>query len=133
MHWSSAYVGLPFEDGGRGPEAFDCWGVVVSVYRAELGIELPTYGEISARDLMRVTRAMQAGQEAECWRPVNDPREFDVVVMRLTTRSFPGHVGVMVDAKNMLHIEAASQAVIVPLNHVLIRSRVIGIRRYQHK
>ena len=63
MDWWARYIGLPFQDGGRGPHAFDCWGLVRDVYARELAVALPSYGEISARDLVRVAHAMHGGRE----------------------------------------------------------------------
>lgn len=35
-------LGKPFRDGGRGPDAFDCWGLCVEVFRRE-GVTLRDY------------------------------------------------------------------------------------------
>jgi cell wall-associated NlpC family hydrolase len=35
-------IGKPYVKGARGPDAFDCWGVCVEVYR-RLGVILPDY------------------------------------------------------------------------------------------
>ena len=121
------YIGVPFVDGGRDLAGFDCWGAIFLAYR-ERGIELPDYGEISALDLRRVAREIEGGQEA--WQPVGTPREFDVVLLRLYNRAWVGHVGLMVDDRRMLHTEKASSAVVVPLDHYTVRTRVAGFRRF---
>ena len=41
--WISKYIGLPFEDKGRGPSGFDCWGIVTWIYMQELGLILPEH------------------------------------------------------------------------------------------
>ena len=130
MIWPARYVGAPFKDGGRGPDVFDCWGLVSQVYRDQLGIDLPHYGEISAADLLRVRREIMAGAASEPWRQVTDPREFDVAVMRLPTGRGHGHVGVLTDPRNVLHVEAGSGAAIEQLNSVTIRNRVMGFWRH---
>lgn len=130
--WWAGYVGLPFADGGRGPEAYDCWGLVRAVYARELGIELPAYGEISARDLARVSRAMGTGQAEDCWRVVESPRPHDVVLMRAAAGSRAVvHVGVAVDPHRLLHVEAATSAVVVPMAHLSVAGRITGFRRYR--
>ena len=43
MNWVQDYVGLPYEMCGRSFEGVDCWGLVVMVYRNELGIVLPDW------------------------------------------------------------------------------------------
>ncbi|MGO4154335.1 NlpC/P60 family protein [Cupriavidus sp. YAF13] len=35
------YVELPYCSGGRGPDAFDCWGLLIFVQRAHFGREMP--------------------------------------------------------------------------------------------
>ncbi len=42
LNWVQDYVGLPYLAGGRGP-AWDCWGLVVEVYKNELGVQLPDW------------------------------------------------------------------------------------------
>ncbi|WP_164681912.1 C40 family peptidase [Fuscovulum blasticum] len=127
--WWEAYVGLPFVDGGRGPDAYDCWGLVRQVYADLLGIDLPSYGEISAMDLIRIARTMRAGAD-DGWRVPAIPDELDVVLMRGTGgRSSVVHVGVMVSQTRLLHIEAGSGAVVVPVSHWSVAGRIIGWRR----
>lgn len=131
MTWWAKYVGLPFQDGGRGPAAYDCWGLLRAVYADCLGVDLPCYGEISAHDLARIARTMGDGQAAECWHPVAVPLAFDGVLMRAAggTRAVV-HVGVAVDSRRLLHVEAATAAVVVPMTHVSVAGRIIGFRRY---
>ena len=130
MGWENRYVGLPYIDGGRDFCGVDCWGLVRLVLREECGVDLPKYGDISARDLLRIARAMETGKDEEIWREEMTPRAFDVVVMRLPSRAWPGHVGVMVDGKTMLHTEKGADACLVPLDHWSVAGRVIGFRRH---
>jgi cell wall-associated NlpC family hydrolase len=132
-HWSGRYVGLPWQDGGRDGGGVDCWGLVRLVYSFELGIDLPTYGEIPARSLIAVARAVSAGKDGEDWRAVENGLQtaFDVCVMRLSGRGATGHVGVMIDTRNVLHVEAACDAAIVPLDHFTIRERIACFRRHR--
>lgn len=126
--WWERYVGLPF---GEGPFEVTCWGLVVLVYRQELDIDLPSYGEIPARDLLRIAKAMKAGAEADDGWPVAPvPEAFDVVLMRGPTGGTSVvHVGVMIDGARMLHVEEASHAVIVPVKHWSVARRILGYRR----
>lgn len=128
--WAAKYIGLPFKDGGRGPKAFDCWGLCQAIYRDQLGVELPHYGEISASDLLRVRREIAAGAASEVWNKVESPREFDVAVMRLPTGKGHGHVGVMLDPHNVLHVEAGSGVAIERVQSVTIRDRIMGYWRH---
>ena len=127
MSWWGRYVGLPF---GEGAGEVTCWSLVRMVYRDRLGLELPAYGEISARDLVRIARTMEAHKD-DGWRAVDVPAEHDVCLMRAPRGgSVVAHVGVMIDARRMLHVEEASAAVVVPVTHPGIAGRVLGFRRW---
>lgn len=127
--WATPYVGIPFLDGGRDASGCDCWGLVHLVYRDLLGIELPTYGEISAHDVARVTERIREDSAGAPWLPVTGaPRPFDVLVMR----GKPLHVGVMVDARHVLHVEAATASVIVPVASAMqVRHRLLSLHRHE--
>lgn len=126
MGWVARYVGLPF---GEGAGQVTCWLLVCRVYRDVLGVDLPAYGEISARDLVRVARAIGAGKD-DGWRAVAPPQALDVCLMR-SPRGGAAicHVGVMVDATRVLHVEEATAAVVVPVWHFSIAGRIAGFRR----
>lgn len=124
--WWDSYIGLPF---GEGPGEVTCWSLVVRVYAERLGVTLPAYGEISAHDLACVARAMEAAKDEGCIAPVR-PADFDVVLMRGTdTGRRVVHVGVLTDPDHVLHVEAASAAVRVPLSHWSVSGRILGFRR----
>jgi len=127
LPWWAAYVGLPF---GEGPGQVTCWSLVCRVYADRLGVELPPYGEISARDLLRIAKAMDAGKD-DGWRAVAPPAPFDVCLMRSGQGGGASvvHVGVMIDPARVLHVEAASAAVVVPVTHYSVAGRIVGYRR----
>ncbi len=128
MHWSSRYVGLEFS------ETMRCYDLVRLVLKAERQIELPDYADISAEDAIRVSNALGApSTEAVPWAEVAAPdlRPFDVVVMLRRRSREPGHVGILTDARHVLHIEKVTRSVVVPLSHFSISSRIIGFRRHK--
>lgn len=127
--WWMPYVGLPF---GEGPGHLTCWGLVRRVLADRAGIALPAYGEIAAADLIRVARAFRDGSAAaETWCPVSAPRALDVVAMRGPRGGAAVvHAGVMVDAARVLHVEAATAAVVVPVAHWSVAPRIAGYRRH---
>lgn len=126
MQWYAKYIGLPF---GEAAGQVTCWSLVKQVYADHLGVDLPAYGEISARDLVRVARTMEARKD-DGWQAVTEPQAFDVCLMR-TSRggAIVAHVGVMIDALRVLHVEAASAAVVVPVSHMTVAGRILGYRR----
>lgn len=127
--WWAPYIGKPFADGGRGPHAFDCWGLLRAIYFDQLGVDLPSYGEISAKDLARIAREMESGKDGDGWQECG-PEPLAVVLMR----SGRGgrrvvHVGAMVDRFRMIHVEEAAATAIVPINHFSVVGRICGFRR----
>lgn len=129
MNWQEKYVGLPFKDFGRDFGGVDCWGLVRLVLARECGIDVPTYGEISARDLIRVTSTIAHDSDADPWLPVerHAVKPFDVVLMR----GRPMHVGIMTARDRVLHVEERTSAVLLPLKHPSIATRIISFRRHR--
>lgn len=133
MNWVERYINLPFVDSGRSMKGVDCWGLVQLVYEKELGIELPSYAEISAHDLIQVARKITIGKDGEVWQNVDATaiQPFDVCVMRFFGRKSIGHVGLVVDKQHILHIELKADATITPLKHYTIRERIACFRRHR--
>ena len=129
VNWTSKFVGVPFIDGGRDIRGVDCYGLVYLVYREVLGIELPGYGEISAHDMARASHRIRTDSAMAPWVPVTGPAQaMDVLVMR----GRPLHVGVMVDAGHVLHVEAATASVIVPVDRSpQVRWRRLSLHRHE--
>jgi hypothetical protein len=107
------------------------WSLVRRVYADWFGIDLPEHGDIDPRDLVRVARAMQRGEDALCWIEPDRPVTGDVVLMR-SARGGRAicHVGVLADARHVLHAEEDTGTVLVPVDHYTIRGRIAGYRRY---
>lgn len=96
------FIGLPYADKGRGPVAYDCWGLCAAVYRDVYGLPLPDYADsyTSADDGDSVAAAVRAGLAD--WKPVQKPRAGDLLILRILGR--PWHCAVMVDSVRFLHV-----------------------------
>lgn len=131
MNWASKYVGLEFEDGGRGPEFVDCWGLICLIYRNELGIELPLYSEISPRNLIAVAREMN--KPIEFWQSIEreELQEFDIIGMTQYGSSIIAHVGILTPSGKVLHSERGCNTVAIGLDHVAVRERIRCFRRHR--
>jgi cell wall-associated NlpC family hydrolase len=132
------YMRVPFVDGGRDMAGCDCWGLVRLVYARELGIELPLYGDIPASAVARIARQMKRDAELAAWRKVERPQAFDVVLM--SGRPVAGvhpralvHVGVMIDAERVLHIEEGADAAAPLLRHPTVRQRIVAVMRHESR
>jgi cell wall-associated NlpC family hydrolase len=138
MTWPSRYIGVPFDNDDANGGAH-CWGLVRRVFAEVRGIALPAYGEISASDMVAMAAAVNGAASCDPWRAV--PRgqewEFDVAVMvgwvegaDGRRRREPRHVGIITADRRVVHVEAATAAVCVPLDHPSIRFRYLGAQRY---
>ena len=102
-----AYIGLPYREGARGPDAYDCWGIVAEVLRAAKGWQLPDWYQ-AAPGPQAASRAISAALDGAVdggrSSRVEDPQDWDIAVVGSTVR--PHHVGVVVNG-GILHAARA--------------------------
>jgi cell wall-associated NlpC family hydrolase len=114
MMWADLYIGTPFARRGRTAAACDCWGLHRLIMTEQRGREVPAFSTVAD--------AQGSGR----WRQVDKPQAFDCVLMR----GQPCHVGTMIDAKRMIHVEkGAAGAVISALGDIAVRNRVLSFWR----
>lgn len=94
-HWASSFIGLPYETGGQGPDAFDCWGFFRYVQDRHYGRELPEVGLVPA-SLRAQVQEFEGNPERQHWHQVERPQEGDAVLM--ARRRMPVHIGVWITA-----------------------------------
>ena len=125
--WTAKYVGLPFAEKGRGPGAFDCWGLVREVLAAEFGISyLPDYTACYTHtaDKTSVSEAVNHGLAVGWFRvPYAEPGA--LLVLRIGGQ--PRHVAVAVNSKWMLHVLEGSNSVLERLDSMTWSGRIAGI------
>lgn len=134
--WVAHYIGLPFKDDGLTREGLHCWGLVRLVLQEQCQLDLPSYGENSAADLVAAARFFRGDSARDPWTKVEQPQRFDVALMTAMggegrQRVMAGHCGVMIDNETVLHVWEATNAMQMRLDHPRIRHRVLGI--YRHK
>lgn len=60
MEWVNKYLRCTYLDGARGPDLFDCWGLVRAVRHTELGKRLlAEYGSLRNTDPKQFTKAYE--------------------------------------------------------------------------
>lgn len=111
--WVTQYIGLPFQELGRGPDAFDCWGLVRWILLREADIEAPDYSEAyqDVGDRVAVPRAIKRGLERD-FVSVERPELFDLIIIRTGGRSIPVaamHVGLVLDRSSFIHVPEGAQ------------------------
>lgn len=143
--WADTYIGLPYRFGARGPNEFDCWGIVRHVLLRQFGVDLPDHCEDtpeSNADRQSMSGALLASAEQPEWRRIagreraaaplifaEEERPGDVVLIR--RHLFPCHVGVIVCRGRMLHTENELNAMCVPIKSGREATAVYAI--YRHK
>lgn len=95
MHWAAEYVGKAHQHGGRGPEVFDCWGLLKWIYMHRYGIALPDLPGISSKQAIAISKQINKSVEEE-WFPVEKP--FDGCAVALAQVRSYHHVGIWIDA-----------------------------------
>ncbi len=132
MSWWGRYVGIPFADRGRDRAGCDCWGLVRLAYAEELGIDLPSYGEISVTELRRIAERMEGARDHGPWSAVHEVQAFDVLLMagRVGGR-VAAHVGLSIGGGRVLHTFPGQDSCVLPLTHHLISPLVLGWQRHK--
>ena len=99
----NSFTGLPYRDLGRGPDAYDCWGLVVAVYEMA-GIKLPSYAEayVSAEDLKAIADLISGSLQP--WREINEREVKPLDGVLVTMGGCERHIGLVVKRGYMLHI-----------------------------
>jgi cell wall-associated NlpC family hydrolase len=103
-HWAYDLVGAPYCAHARGPDKFDCVGLVHYYFKHRHGIELPLYTlESSMTELLRFARGTG-------FRRVDGPAQDDDIM--LCKNLIGRHVGVVVKTEEglgLLHAEGNNE------------------------
>lgn len=94
-------IGKPFKRGARGPHFYDCWGLVMEIYR-RCGIEIPDYdtGLYTAEDVDDCAAVGKIDFKANFQRPEPVPC---VILIRFNETVFCNHVGVHLGENRFIH------------------------------
>lgn len=116
-------IGVPFADGGRGPDAFDCWGLCREVYR-RFGLELPDYA-LCCYDAEGFLRHF--AEQRPLWQRHELPNVPTpaVVAIRFNAPSV-NHVGVHIGEGKFLHTREKTGVVIELVASPAWRRRIEG-------
>ena len=117
-------IGKPFVDGGRGPEAYDCWGLCVEVFRRQ-GVELRDY-KLCCHDSAGFDGLFQ--EALSQWERREEPNipAPSVVAIRFNHPVFINHVGVYIGNGRFLHTREKTGVVVERIDSPCWRDRVEG-------
>lgn len=116
-------VGKPFLRGGRGPDAYDCWGVLQVVQRrmGNAPTDFPT----------DPTLLMQAVSDE--WMPVDRQqiKPGDGILLRSSMSEYIWHIGVVVDPFKMLHARESVGVCVERIDSSGYLRRICGFYRFR--
>ena len=119
VDYSKQFIGKPYASGGIGPNSFDCSGLVFTVSRESIGIQLP-----------RTTRAIYNF----CKEIDEDSREAgDLVFFKTTSSGNVSHVGIYIGGTQFIHAasDGPNTGVIVSsLKESYWKAHYFATRRY---
>jgi cell wall-associated NlpC family hydrolase len=117
-------IGKSFAYGGRGPDTYDCYGLLLEMNR-RMGVEIPDY--FSPDDTLKIALIIES--EKRLWTPVNAPNTGVAVALRVGRHV--AHVGFMIDRTNMLHAWKQSGGVMYePLPGSVWERKAAGFYRF---
>jgi cell wall-associated NlpC family hydrolase len=102
-------VGLPFKDGGRGPKAYDCWGLAVELFRRQ-GMHLHDY-QCSSEATKQVARCMATG--ILDWQKLDKPEAGALVMIRMLDEGWANHCGIYLAHDKFIHAYSEETGVVI--------------------
>ena len=95
----SDLVGKPYRSGAHGPDEFDCWGLVVYIYRELLGIELPEYAGFESKKKYPGKMRNEIFKQDSDWLIIDKPEPYCCIAMSRTKTI--NHVGIWLAEDNI--------------------------------
>lgn len=90
-HWAAEYIGKPWKANSRGPNSFDCYGLVWYDY-LQHGIRLPLFAGVDPKDDRLVSVCVEECRNKSEWIQLELPIERCVVLMSRDGERFT-HMG----------------------------------------
>ncbi len=129
----SEFVGLPWADKGRGPQGYDCWGLLALVYRQRLTIELPGFSEayVTAADRVAIAELIDGRLGPSPWREVAQSEACTLDGVLMLEGGVPCHIGLVAAPGFVLHMVPERESVIEPFTTGKLRRRIAGFFRHE--
>lgn len=113
-------IGIPFVDGGRDSRGYDCWGLVMELFRRQ-GKKVKDY-HIAAVDVDTIAKTAFADESK--WIRYDEPQEGRLVLLKLSPGCWANHVGMCLGNGKFIHAYLLTGVCIDRL--AKWRSRVVG-------
>ena len=109
--FATLVIGKPYTNGGRGPDTFDCGGLVHFFYKKVYGIDLGSFIGLDAGDVKVSSKLFEGAAESEQWEYLKEPQDGCVVALSKSRRFH--HVGVWIPTDGGLVLHAFEGASVV--------------------
>lgn len=134
--WVEPYIGFDHQARARGPDAFDCWGLLICVLARECGFELPAYERFhwersDTQSRRECADAIATAQREMTWVAVEpgQERRFDAILLSIAGR--PLHVGIVAEPGWVLHSSEGAGSAVERYDGAVWRHRVDGFWRFE--
>ena len=108
-------IGKPYEPGARGPDSFDCWGLVTHVFKDAWGIDLPLFAGLDSVSNMRESvETIENGLNGPDWEEL--PAPVHGCLLAMSRSKVIHHVGVWLEIDGGLCLHALDGCEVVAQN-----------------
>lgn len=118
----AALIGKPYQERARGPDAFDCWGLVHHARPLLVGGPALPDEDIDPAATRRVARAFADPARRAGWMSLPIPAPFaapDGAIVMMARGDLPIHVGLWLQPeRGLLHCCAAQRVVLDRIGHL---------------
>ncbi|WP_263079205.1 NlpC/P60 family protein [Endozoicomonas sp. Mp262] len=107
MNWILDYLGKPWIAYARGPDAYDCWGLIIDVLQRHFDSSINQHGNVITDDRAGITQAFYQELQSGVWRKSETASHGSIVVcwQEKDGQLLVRHVGLYlsVDGGGVLH------------------------------
>ena len=126
----NTYLGIPYINAGRNKRAFDCWGLILDIFKNrninlfDLADE-ETYSKLWVLDGDK--NYLEKYKTKIDWEEVEVPKFLDIIIFK-NCRNIPNHAGVYLSGNRFIHCKDGAGVVINSINKSY-KARIFKIYR----
>ena len=114
-----------FAYGGRGPEFYDCYGLIMELHK-RIGIELPEYKSEKEPNLIQ----LRIIEGRKLFKQLEKPEPHSVVTFFIKPY-ITSHLGFMLDERRFIHIMIKSRVTVEKIDSDIWKDRITGYFKWK--
>jgi cell wall-associated NlpC family hydrolase len=126
----SDLIAKPFEDYGRGPDSYDCYGLVIEISN-RMGMGIPDFGSICSKHSIAISEKIDKFKWI--FEKIDKPQAGDIVLIKRLFKKYPSHIGIMISLGSFMHTSEETDAHITELINPLYSNRIDSFYRYHER